>query len=151
LLAVTSERKHYSVSEAVVEQRRNAATRHGGQSEHRIKAVARAHKRRFLRQTGLKIADLDGIALGLIDNWARAQSKVSILDEFFSEQGLVREGEVDPALRVTSPGSTPPGWRCGEARGLNVYEVDDASLTVTTFAWDGNAFTENGRRAFGRD
>ena len=44
--------------------------------------------------------DLDGIALGLIDNWARAQSKVSILDQFFSEPGLVREGEVDPALRV---------------------------------------------------
>jgi hypothetical protein len=96
----TSRRAPYPVSEAVVRQRTDAATRHGGQSENRIKAVARAHKRRFLRQTGLKIGDLDGISLGLIDNWARAQSKVTILDEFFSEQGLIRNGEIDGALRV---------------------------------------------------
>lgn len=96
----TSEHAPYPLTEAVVVQRIDAATRHGGQSENRIKAVARAHKRRFLRQTGLKITDLDGISLGLIDNWARAQSKVTILDEFFSEQGLVRDGEIDPALRV---------------------------------------------------
>jgi hypothetical protein len=31
-----------------------------------------------------------------------------------------------------------------------VYESDTASLTVTTFAWDGSAFAETGRRVFAR-
>lgn len=95
-----SESEPYLISEAVVRQRTEAATRHGGQSETQIRSVARAHKRRFLRQTGLRIGDLDGVALALIDNWSRAQGKVTILDDFYSENGLVSEGEVDPSLRV---------------------------------------------------
>jgi hypothetical protein len=95
-----SEKKAYPITTAVVQQRTEAATRHGATSKSRIRAVARAHKRRFLRQSGLRIADLDGIALGLIENWARAESKVSILDEFYAERGLVHGGEVDPSLRT---------------------------------------------------
>ena len=49
------------------------------------------------------------------------------------------------------PASAGPGRAAaGEARGVNVYEADAASLTVTTIAWDGAAFAETGRRTFPR-
>ena len=52
---------------------------------------------------------------------------------------------------ATVPGlGRPRPRRRGEARGVNVYEADAASLTVTTFAWDGAAFAETGRRTFPR-
>ena len=44
----------------------------------------------------------------------------------------------------------PRPHRLGEARGVNVYEADEASLTVTTYAWDGRAFGEVARRSFAR-
>jgi hypothetical protein len=58
-----SERKPYPITDAVVRQRTDAATRHGGRSESQISASARAHKRRLMRQMNLRIGDLDGIAL----------------------------------------------------------------------------------------
>ena len=45
----------------------------------------------------------------------------------------------------------PRPKRREEARGLNVYEAADGSLTAMTFAWDGAAFEEIGRRVFVRD
>ena len=44
----------------------------------------------------------------------------------------------------------PRPSRSGEAQGLNVYEVDPGSLTVTTLAWNGNDFAEVARRTFPR-
>lgn len=52
---------------------------------------------------------------------------------------------------ATVPGlGRPRPHRRGEARGVNVYEADAASLTVTTIAWAGAAFAETGRRTFPR-
>ena len=75
-------------------------------------------------------------------------------------QGGVAERREFEALEDGRPGSvvltTVPGLgrprprRRGEARGVNVYEADAASLTVTTFAWDGSSFAETGRRMFRR-
>jgi hypothetical protein len=81
-------------------QRSNAATRTGSQSEYRITEVSRSHKRRLLRQMGKRIGDLDGLSLALIDVWARGFAKVTLLDQFYSERGLIRDGEVDPSLKV---------------------------------------------------
>jgi 3',5'-cyclic AMP phosphodiesterase CpdA len=44
----------------------------------------------------------------------------------------------------------PRPKRREEARGLNVYEVDDGTLTALTYAWDGSAFEQIGRRVFER-
>ena len=44
----------------------------------------------------------------------------------------------------------PRPQRREESRGLNVYEADPSTLTVRTFAWDGVAFGEIGRRTFER-
>jgi hypothetical protein len=84
----------YTVSDAVVEQRRDAATTHGGRSETRVNRVATVQKRRLLRQIGLRQNQLDGIAQGYLDSWARAQSKVELMDAWSAEHGwLDREGK----------------------------------------------------------
>jgi hypothetical protein len=68
------------LSAAQVEQRRAAATTHGARSPNQIKARARAHRRRFLRQIRLRASDLDAFALGYLDGWARALAKVDAYD-----------------------------------------------------------------------
>jgi hypothetical protein len=74
---------------------------HGAHSPARIAPVARAQRRRFLRQTGLRASDLEGLGLALLDNWARAQAKVALLDDHFAEVGFLDEdGEPVPATKV---------------------------------------------------
>jgi hypothetical protein len=74
---------------------------HGGQSEARIRSTARVQKRRFLRRIGLRASELDGVGLALLDNWARAQAKVEILDRHFEQVGLLDgDGEPRPATRI---------------------------------------------------
>ena len=54
-----------------------------------------------MRQTGLKIGDLDGIALAFVDGWARSHAVVTILTEHYTQHGLFRaDGDVDPSLRT---------------------------------------------------
>jgi hypothetical protein len=67
---------------------------HGARSEQRVKRTATVQKRRLLRQIGLRAADLDGIALGYLDNWARAQAKIELMDEWSNQHGwLTDEGK----------------------------------------------------------
>ena len=76
------------------------AVRHGARSELVVKRIATSQKRRLLRQIGLRAGDLDGIGLGLLDNWARAQSKVELYDAWASEHGfLTAEGKSPPWMR----------------------------------------------------
>ena len=49
---------------------------------------------------GVHVGDLDGISLALIDSWARAYSKVTVIDEYLQANGIIHNGEVDPALRL---------------------------------------------------
>ena len=49
----------------------------------------------------MRIGDLDGISLALVDGWARAHAVVTILTEHYTQNGLFRpDGEVDPSLRT---------------------------------------------------
>jgi 3',5'-cyclic AMP phosphodiesterase CpdA len=53
---------------------------------------------------------------------------------------------------ATVPGlGRPRPRRSGEAQGVNVYDVDPETLTVTTFSWKGDGFVEVGRRVFPRE
>jgi hypothetical protein len=80
------------------EKENAAALRHGSHSPAQIGPVARAQRRRFLRQAGLRAADLDGLGLALLDNWARAQAKVELLDRYFAAAGFLdAAGEPRPA------------------------------------------------------
>jgi 3',5'-cyclic AMP phosphodiesterase CpdA len=52
---------------------------------------------------------------------------------------------------ATAPGlGRPRPRRRGEAQGVNLYDVADESVTVTTLAWNGAEFGEVARRTFGR-
>lgn len=77
------------------------ALRHGVHSEAQIRPVARAQKRRLLRQVGLRAGDLDGIGMALLDNWARAQAKVELLDQWLAEHGILEaDGEPKPPMKI---------------------------------------------------
>ncbi|MBA3333596.1 MAG: metallophosphoesterase [Actinobacteria bacterium] len=63
----------------------------------------------------------------------------------------LEEGPRRALVLATAPAlGRPRPKRREEARGLNVYEADPASLTVRTYAWDGQALLEVGRRTFAR-
>jgi hypothetical protein len=72
-----------------------AAVTHGARSERRVSAVATTQKRRWLRQNRLRLSDLEGVGIALLDNWARAQAKVELLDHHFAEHGFL-DGEGKP-------------------------------------------------------
>ena len=80
--------------------RRHARTTHGARSEVHVKRVATVQKRRLLRQIGLRMHDLDAVALGYLDLWARAQSKVELYDSWASEHGYLNaSGESPPWVK----------------------------------------------------
>ena len=85
------------LTEAQREQRRQARTTHGGRSEPRVKAVATIQKRRLLRQIGLRLGDLDAVAFGYLDLWARAQSKVELYDGWAAEHGYLTAAGESPS------------------------------------------------------
>ena len=63
----------------------------------------------------------------------------------------LEEGSPRSLVLATAAGlGRPRPERREEARGLNVYEADGAMLTVKTYAWDGRALLEVGRRTFAR-
>jgi hypothetical protein len=64
------------------------ALKHGVESEPVVKKVATVQKRRLLRQIGLRAGDLDAVALGYLDLWARVQSKVELYDSWASVHGI---------------------------------------------------------------
>ena len=62
-----------------------------------------------------------------------------------------RKDPDEALVLATAPAlGRPRPKRREEARGLNVYEAEPASLTVRTYAWDGQALLEVGRRTFAR-
>jgi hypothetical protein len=65
------------------------ALRHGADSERVVTPRATTAKRRLLRQVGLRAADLDGIGRALLDNWARSQAKVELMDEWYAINGFL--------------------------------------------------------------
>jgi hypothetical protein len=94
-------RRTYTVSAAVLAQRRAAPLKHGARSPAQIGASARAQKRRLLRQLGLRASDLDGVGLAFLDTWARSQSKVQLCDAYFEEYGFLDEqGKPRPAAHI---------------------------------------------------
>jgi 3',5'-cyclic AMP phosphodiesterase CpdA len=67
------------------------------------------------------------------------------------EFAALEDGRRASVVLATVPGfGRPRPRRLGEARGVNIYEADTETLTVATYAWDGEAFAEVGRRAFAR-
>lgn len=73
-----------------------SAIRHGAHSERTVGRTAAVQKRRLLRRIGLRASDLDGIGLGYLDAWARAQSKVELMDAWTAQHGWLSEDGAPP-------------------------------------------------------
>jgi hypothetical protein len=104
---------------------------HGARSEQRVKHTATVQKRRLLRQIGLRAADLDGIALGYLDTWARAQAKVELMDAWSNEHGwLDDQGRPPGFVAVYFAAINPTRLALGKleehlrAKGKRVPAVD---------------------------
>ena len=78
-----------------------AAVTHAATAESRIRPVARLHRRRLMRQLGLRAREMDPLAKGYLDLYVRTQSKVALADEYLAEHGLLdAEGKPRPVLSV---------------------------------------------------
>jgi hypothetical protein len=81
-------------------QREAAAATHGAHSEAQIRPLARTQTRAFLRRNGLRGSDLDGVQRAYLDGWARAQSKIVLIDKHLAEHGLIRaDGELQAVMK----------------------------------------------------
>ena len=98
-----------------------------------------AHRNRVL--DALVEAGADLILAGHIH-----QAAVSERHEF----EVVADGARTVVVSIAPGLGQPRPRRIGEARGLHVYEVDDGSLTVLTYVWQGDDWSLTGRRRFSR-
>ena len=63
----------------------------------------------------------------------------------------LEDGSRASLVLASGPGiGRPRPHRRGETRGVNVYDAEPDTLTVTTLIWDGKEFAEIGRRIFAR-
>jgi len=87
---------NYTVSKAVIEQRRNARLRHGAQSGAVVVPLSRNVKQSVLKRMGLRQAELSWAAREQLDVYARSKSKLIALDRWFEANPLV-DAEGRPA------------------------------------------------------
>src|SRR5581483_2534460 len=74
--------------------------RHGAHSERRVGSASANHRRRLLRQLGLRVGDLDPLARGYLDQYVTPRAKLDLLDAYFEEHGLLKpSGEAHGATR----------------------------------------------------
>lgn len=99
-------------------------------------------ERRDLVLRALADAEVDLVLGGHVHQAAIACSREFEVYEVASPKNVV--------LAVAPGLGRPRPRRRGEAQGVNVYDVEPATLTVTTLAWNGADFEEVARRAFPR-
>ena len=105
------------------------------------------------RSTKRTIANRSGLLGSLVDAGAELivsghvhQSAVGERREFEVALGQVRGTTV-----ATAPGlGQPRPKRRGEARGLHLYEIDERTTRVLTYAWAGNHWSQIADRRFPR-
>jgi hypothetical protein len=81
----------YTVTPAVREQRRLAATTHGAQSGAVVVPLSRNVKQSVLKRMGLRQAELSWAARETLDLYARNKAKLIALDRYFETTPLIRE------------------------------------------------------------
>jgi 3',5'-cyclic AMP phosphodiesterase CpdA len=107
----------------------------------------RATRKRPLRRRESVLRALADAHADLVIGGHVHQASITVVPEFQAGDDTERSSLV----LATAPGfGRPRPRRQGEAQGLNVYDVTAETLTVTTFAWRRDSFTEVGRRSFPR-
>ncbi len=136
-------------------QLRSAATRLGEAKpgayrvvalhHHMIGAPWRAARKRPVSRRNHVLGELVTAGADLIVAGHIHQAAVSERHEF-----EVVDGDARAVVVSIAPGlGQPRPRRVGEARGLQVYEIDAGSLTVDTHIWRGDDWAMTARRSFG--
>jgi len=113
---------------------------------HMIGAPWRAARKRPVARRNHVLLALVSAGTDLIVAGHIHQAAVSERREF-----EVVDGDRRPVVVSIAPGlGRPRPKRTGEARGVQVYEVDDRALTVETHLWRGDDCSVNARRIFPR-
>lgn len=77
------------------------AVTHGATSERHVRPLARNHRRRLLRQIGLRGSDLDGLGRAYLDNYCRAAAKIELIDRYLADRGLLDgDGNVPGCMKL---------------------------------------------------
>jgi 3',5'-cyclic AMP phosphodiesterase CpdA len=112
---------------------------------HMIGAPWRAARKRPVARRDHILRELAAAGADLIVAGHIHQAAVSERHEF-----EVLSRDVPPVVVSIAPGfGQPRPQRSGEARGLQVYEVDGRALTVETHIWRGDDWELTAHRAFG--
>jgi len=112
---------------------------------HLVSAPWRTAKLPVFRRDRVLAALLDAGAELVLSGHVH-QSAVVERREFEAAAGPLRA-----AVVATAPGiGRPRAWRKGEARGLHLYEADEATLRVLTYAWRGDGWELVADRRFPR-
>jgi 3',5'-cyclic AMP phosphodiesterase CpdA len=113
---------------------------------HMLGAPWRAARKKPLSKRGEVLRTLVSAGADLILGGHIHQATVSERHEF-----EVVDGDARTAVISIAPGlGQPRPSRLGEARGLQVYEVGDTRLTVSTHIWRGGDWALSARREFPR-
>lgn len=74
---------------------------HGVGIEARVVPLARNHRRRVLRQIGLRASEVDPIGRAHLDAFTRSHSKIELIDRWVEEHGLIRaDGSLQPCMSL---------------------------------------------------
>lgn len=73
------------------EEGNTAAMTHGATSERHIRPLARNHRRRVLRQIGLRASEIDPVGRAYLEHYCRLTAKVVLIDTFLDEVGVIDE------------------------------------------------------------
>jgi 3',5'-cyclic AMP phosphodiesterase CpdA len=113
---------------------------------HMIGAPWRAARKRPVAHRNRVLDALVGAGADLILAGHIHQAAVSERHEF----EVVADDSQTVVVSIAPGLGQPRPSRLGEARGLHVYEIDDGSLTVLTYVWQGDDWSLTARRAFSR-
>ncbi len=107
----------------------------------------RAAHKRPVRKRDLVLQRFASAGVELVLSGHVHQSAVAERREF----EVVEDGQRKAIVLATAAGfGRPRPERRGEALGFNVYEFDQESISVVTWSWSGDQFTDVGRRTFQR-
>jgi hypothetical protein len=95
------EPRKYTVTPAVIEQRREARLTHGAQSRAALSPLVVSMKKSLLARMGIRQRDLTWAGRELLDVYCAARSKITAIDTWLETNALIdASGNVAPVMRV---------------------------------------------------
>jgi hypothetical protein len=91
----------YAISEAVIDQRRNARLRHGAQSHAHLAPLIVSTKKSLLARMGMRQRDLSWSGRELLEAYCCSKAKVVAIDQWLEVNPLIdASGNPAPVMRL---------------------------------------------------